>query len=97
MQPACLAPLQAGVGISGGAEIPGHALYPDFHDPDVVTVQVDLRNAFNLFDRTAMLAAVAQHAPGPLPFVRMSYQQASALLLRRPDGAHELLWSETGV
>eukprot|EP00892_Ulva_mutabilis_P012837 jgi/Ulvmu1/9926/UM058_0009.1 len=44
-----------------------------------------------------MLAAVAQHAPGLLPFVRMSYQQASALLLRRPDGAHEVLWSETGV
>ena len=39
-----LAPLQIGVGISEGAEIPKHSLKPDFRNPDVVTVQVDLQN-----------------------------------------------------
>ena len=37
-----LMPLQIGVGISGGAEIPGHSLRPDFCNPDIVTVQVGL-------------------------------------------------------
>ena len=56
-----LAPLQVGVGIPGGAEIPGHALRLDFLNPDVVTVQVDLQNAFNLCDRSAMTQAVSEH------------------------------------
>ena len=46
-----LAPLQIGVGTSGGSEIPGPSLRPDFCNPDVVTVQVDLQNAFNLTNR----------------------------------------------
>ena len=40
-----LAPLQIGVGISGGADIPAHALRPDIPDSEVVTVQDDLQNA----------------------------------------------------
>ena len=51
-------PSSGGVGIPGGAEIPGHALRPDFLNPDVVTVQVDRQNTFNLCDRSAMHGCV---------------------------------------
>ena len=70
-----LTPLQIGVGISGGAEIPGHALRQDFLDPEIVTV--DLQNTFNLSDRTAIAYAVAGKLPGLLPYVMRSYQHRS--------------------
>ena len=73
-----LAPLQIGVGISGGAEIPGHALRLDILDPEVVTVQVDLQNAFNLSDRTAIA-----HAPGP---VAVRYEVVPTSLSSCPPG-----------
>ena len=92
-----LAPLQVGVGIPGGAEIPGHVLRPDFLHPDVVTVQVDLQNAFNLYDRSAMSQAVSDHLPGLLPYVQTSYQRRSPLVTRRGDSTMEVLWSVTGV
>ena len=92
-----LASLQIGVGISGGAEIPGHALRLDILDPEVVTVQVDLQNAFNLSDRTAIAHAVAGKLPGQLPYVMRSYQKRSPLVVRREDGTHEVLCRETGV
>ena len=92
-----LAPLQIGVGISGCAEIPGHTLRPDFLDSEVVTVQVDLQNAFNLTDRTAVAHAVAGELPGLSPYVMRSYQHRSPLVVRREDGTQEVLWSETGV
>ena len=92
-----LAPLQVGVGIPGGAEIPCHALTPDFLHPDVVTVQVDLQNAFNLCDRSAITQAVSEHLPGLLPYVQMSYQRRSPLVTRRGDGTMEVLWSATSV
>ena len=92
-----LAPLQVGVGIDGGAEIPGHALRPDFLNPDVVTVQDDLQNAFNLWNRLAMTQAVSEHLPRLLAYVQMSYQRRSPLVTRRGDGTMEVLWSATGV
>ena len=84
-----LTPLQIGVGISGGAEIPGHELRQDFLDPEIVTV--DLQNTFNLSDRTAIAYAVAGKLPGLLPYVMMSYQQRSPLVVRREDGTREVL------
>ena len=92
-----LAPLQIGVGISGGAEIPGHLLRPDFSNPDVVTVQVDLLNAFNLANRDDIVHAVADKLPSLLPYVLMAYQQQSPLVIQQADGSHEVLWSEAGV
>ena len=86
-----MAPFQIGVGISGGAEIPGHALHADFLDREVVTVPVGLQNAFNRSDRTAIVHAVADKLPGLLPYVMMSYQQRSPLVVRREDGTHEVL------
>ena len=52
---ALLTPLQVNVGIRGGAEIPGHALRPDFLKAVVVTVSIALRNAFNVGDRDLAL------------------------------------------
>ena len=92
-----LAPLQIGVGISGGAEIPRHLLRPDFCNSDVVTVQGDLQNAFNLAKRDDMVHAVADKVPSLLPYVLMAYQQQSPLLIQRADGSHERLWGEAGV
>ena len=92
-----LAPLQIGVGISGGAEIPGHSSRPDFCNPDVVTAQVDLQNAFNLAHRNDMVHAVADKLPSLLPYVLMAYQQRSPLVIQQADGSHEVLWSEAGV
>ena len=94
-----LAPLQIGVGISGlgGAEIPGHSLRLDFCNPDIVTVQVDLQNTFNLANRDDMVHAVADKMPSLLPYVLMAYQQRSPLVIQRADGTHEVLWSEAGV
>ena len=91
-----LAPLQIGVGISGGAEIPGHSLRPDFCNPDVVTVQVDLQNAFNLANRGDMVHAIADKLPILLPYVLMAYQQRSPLVIQQADGSHDVLWSEAG-
>ena len=85
------------MGISGGAEIPGHSLRPDFCNPDVVTVQVDLQNAFNLANRDDMVHAVADKLPSLLPYVLMAYQQRSPLVIQQADGSHEVLWSEAGV
>ena len=65
------APLQVRVGNAGGAEIPGHPPRPDFLNPDVVTIHVDLHNTLNLCDRSATTQAVAEH----LPYVQMSYQR----------------------
>ena len=92
-----LAPLQIGVGISGGAEIPGHSLRPDFCNPDVVTVQVELQNAFNLANHDDMVHAVADKLPSLLPYVLMAYQQRSPRVIQQADGSHEVLWSEAGV
>ena len=92
-----LAPLQIGVGISGGAEIPGHSLRPDFCNSDVVTVQVDLQNAFNLANRDDLVHAVADKLPSLLPYVLMAYQRRSPLVIQPADGSHDVLWSETGI
>ena len=85
------------MGISRGTEIPGHSLRPDLYNPDVVPVQVDLQNAFNLANRDDMVHAVADKLPSLLPYVLMAYQQQSPLVIQQADGSHEVLWSEAGV
>ena len=85
------------MGISGGAEIPGHSLRPDFCNPNVVTDQLDLQNAFNLANSDDMVHAVADKLPSLLPYVLMAYQQRLPLVIQQVDGSHEVLWSEAGV
>ena len=55
-------------------------------EPDTVTVQIDIANAFNTLDRTHMLNAVATRAPSLLPFATYMYAQPSTLYI---SGAHE--------
>ena len=46
---AALAPLQLGVGVSGGSQALGHAMRAGVHrDEGIVTIQVDLTNTFSL-------------------------------------------------
>jgi len=69
------APLQLGVGVSGGAEAAVHAArryistMPDSH----VVVKLDFTNAFNTLRRDCMLEAVARDVPELYRFVYASY------------------------
>jgi hypothetical protein len=94
---ALLAPLQIGVGIQGGAEIPGHALRPDFADPATVTVSTDLQNAFNEMSRETMRTQLAETLPQLLPYFHTVYGRGSPLVAVRPDGTTAELRSESGV
>ena len=85
----CVRPSRFAWVSQGGSEIPEHSLRPDFCTPDVVTVQVGLRNAFNPAYRGDMVHAVADKLPS-----LMAYQQPSPLVIQRVDGSHEVLWSK---
>jgi hypothetical protein len=51
-------------------------------EPDCVTVQLDLWNAFNTLSRQRMLEAVAQRCPSLLPFASWSYVTPTPLWLQ---------------
>lgn len=93
-----LAPLQLAVGVPGGSQIAGIAVRAGMTaEEDTVTVQVDMRNAFNSLSRQAMLNAVAQRQPELLPFAWWAYRQPARLYLQgAPDDAPPLL-SQRGV
>ena len=93
-----LAPLQMGVGVKGGSQIIGHAIRAGIvANPDVVTVQLDYRNAFNSLSRTAMLAAIAKRQPTLLPFATWSYRQPSSLIIPWAPAGSAPIMSECGV
>jgi len=93
-----LAPLQLGVGVRGGSQCMGHAIRAGIAaDPGCVTVQLDWRNAFNTVSRGAMLKAVAQRAPGLLPFAAWLYKQPGRLWIAGAPPDDNLLLSERGV
>jgi hypothetical protein len=98
---ASLAPLQLGVGVKGGAQIMGHALRAGTEAAGIVTLQVDIRNAFNTVSRTAMLAQIAERQPRLLPFARWAYSQSSQLyadpLSEDLQGQGLVLESQAGV
>ena len=83
---ATLLPNQAAVSVPGGAAILGHAVRQGSLHPDTVTITLDIANAFNTLDRTAMLEAVATRGPSLLPFATYMYAQPSTLYI---SGAHE--------
>ena len=69
-----LAPLQLAVGVSGGVEALVHAVKSALaSDPDAALLSVDMANAFNTLDRSALFDAVQQRAPSLLAFVQWSY------------------------
>ena len=76
-----LAPVQLGVGTSGGYEAAVHATrrflasMPD----DNVLVNLDFSNAFNSIRRDAVLTAIADQLPDIYRFCHLAYQQTSLL------------------
>jgi hypothetical protein len=71
------APLQVGVGTRGGTEALIHAtaslLEEHGHCDKFVLLKVDFKNAFNMVDRSKMLALVREHFPELFPWVRFCY------------------------
>jgi hypothetical protein len=64
---------------------------------ECVTIQVDLRNAFNSLRRGAALAAVSERAPNLLPFIQWTYCQHTRLLVGGAPQGSEPLLSQSGV
>ena len=65
---------QLGVGVRGGAQIVGHAVRAGSADPELVTMQVDISNAFNAVSRDAVLAQVFERAPEARTIRRLRIQ-----------------------
>ncbi|MEL6449579.1 MAG: reverse transcriptase domain-containing protein [Pseudomonadota bacterium] len=93
-----LAPLQVGVGTSGGVEAVAHAVRNALDtDPDHIALSLDIQNAFNSVCRKAVLQEVRAHAPSLLPVVQWAYGKPTNLhVLGAPDGTPPIL-SQTGV
>jgi hypothetical protein len=76
-------PLQVGVATQGGAEASVHAvrkLAQEFgHDPGKIMLKVDFSNAFNMVDRTEMLAQVHEKLPGLYRWVKYCYSHSAHL------------------
>ena len=88
-----LAPLQVGVAVPGAGEKVVHRLLDwAATAPDEVLLQVDISNAFNSLSRSALLEAVASHAPDFLPYAVSCYALPS-----RMCGRSFHLWAESGV
>jgi hypothetical protein len=70
-------PLQVGVATQGGAEASVYAvrkLAQEFgDDPGKIMLKVDFSNAFNVVDRTEMLAQVYEKLPGLYRWVEYCY------------------------
>ena len=93
-----LAPLQLGVGVSGGSQIIGQAIAAGITaDPQCVTVQLDWRNAFNSLSREAMLAAIVKRQPTLLPFAAWTYKQSSRLFVDGMPSSTPPILSQCGV
>ena len=83
---AALAPLQLGVGVSGGGQALGHAMRAGVHsDEGIVTLQVDLTNAFNTFSREEMMKQVLARCPSLARYAWYLYGDFSKLWI---SGAH---------
>jgi len=76
-------PLQVGVATQGGAEASVHAvrqLAKEFgEDPGKIMLKVDFSNAFNVVDRTEMLAQVYSKLPGLYRRVEYCYSHPAHL------------------
>jgi hypothetical protein len=91
-----LEPVQVGVGTKSGCEAIVHTvrqwMVRNKNSADKVLVKVDLSNAFNCVDRSAVLDAVRLVSPGLAPWCDFCYTRSSRLLF----GAHTLD-SERGI
>ena len=89
-------PHQFGVACSNGAEKIAHGLRACVNkywlDDDFVVLKVDMKNAFNLVSREAILSECSKHFPELLPWATWCYSQHP--ILWHPMGS---LHSEQGV
>ena len=89
---------QVGVGVSSGADSMITCLrrvgatFLRAGDPRKGIIKIDLKNAFNLVDRAAILQAVKDLAPSLLPYALAAYARRSRL-----GFGDEVIWSECGV
>ncbi|CAI7901028.1 unnamed protein product [Closterium sp. NIES-54] len=91
-------PLQFGVVIAGGIEAAIHTARTHLEEfPGATALQIDLANAFNATERTAVFEGLKGTALDFLvPLVRLSYGRSFALYLDHDFGA-EPLQSARGV
>ena len=91
-------PLQFAVSTPGGCEsiVAGIRALLDV-DPELLVMQVDLANAFNEVDRTAIFEELRAHFPALIPFTRLFYASSSRLMYRRADQSWVALLSQTGT
>ena len=77
-----LEPCQVGVGTRGGCEAVVHTcrqwIARNKQDNRKILVKVDISNAFNCVDRSAVLQAVRRVAPELTPFVDFCYKEQSS-------------------
>ena len=80
-----LHPFQVGVAVPGGAEaavhVARHWMHRNRDAVDKVFFKLDLKNAFNTVDRTALLRAVRQDFPEIVPWADWCYARPSDLYL----------------
>ena len=96
----CLRPRQCGVGVPFASELVGMGVQrlAEGQLPDVVRdawclLQVDLRNAFNCIDRTAVLRAALSKVPSIYNWLKWTYAVSSPLFCQ----GKQLASSKTGV
>lgn len=93
-----LAPLQLAVGVSGGVEALVHAVRSALAaDSDAALLTVDMANAFNEVDRSALLTAVQKYVPALLPYVQWSYGAPTDLHVVGAPAGTAPIQSRTGV
>ena len=78
-----LSPVQCGVGVPNACESIGQGLQGLVdslpREGDWVVLQVDVSNAFNTIDRTAVLHGAAKHAPAMLAWLKFLYATPATL------------------
>jgi hypothetical protein len=91
-------PLQVGVAVQGGGELPAHAVRAALaSNPEWVYCEIDSVNAFNSISRAAMAAAVLEHFPALAPTFTMYHGVPGVLRVRTPEGTCVWLHSREGA
>jgi len=97
---AYLSPLQVGVAVKGGAEAVARGLTFLFHhhkrDPDVATVSIDGKNAYNLVGRQNMLNQVRTHFPSLARIAYFLYAGPAVLFFGKEHMIISLLGTHQG-
>jgi hypothetical protein len=92
-----LQPHQLGVGVRGGAQIVGHAVRASSSNPETVTMQVDVQNAFNSLSRQTLLNRVFEQVPALGPWAAYAYGTPSKLYVDGAPAESAPLLSSQGV